>query len=47
MGIRPDLDCTAALDKVRDAIKDTVKREGIDSACLFTHSIDKAATYIP
>ena len=37
----------AALDKVRDAIKDTVKREGIDSACLFTHSIDKAATYIP
>lgn len=36
-----------ALDKVRDAIKDTVQREGIDSACLFTYNIDKAATYIP
>lgn len=36
-----------ALDKVRNAIEDTVKREGIDSACLFTSTIDKAATYIP
>ena len=37
----------AVLEKVRDAIKDTVKTEGIDSACLFTHKIEKAATYLP
>ena len=35
------------IEKVRDAIQDTVKSEGIESACLFSHSINKAATYIP
>lgn len=35
------------IDKVRAAIQDTIKSESIESACLFSHSINKAATYIP
>ncbi len=36
-----------ALDKVRDALESAINQEGIDSACLFTSAIEKAATYIP
>lgn len=36
-----------ALDKVRDAIKETIKANNINRACLFAHSIGKAATYLP
>lgn len=35
------------LEKVRDSIKETLGANNIKRACLFTHSINKAATYIP
>jgi nitrogen regulatory protein PII len=36
-----------ALDKVRDAIKETIQKNNIQRACLFAHEIGKAATYLP
>ena len=36
-----------ALEKVRDSIKNAVARDNISRVCLFTHTIHKAATYLP
>lgn len=36
-----------ALDKVRYAIKETIKENKINRSCLFAHGIGKAATYLP
>ena len=36
-----------ALEKVRNSIKEAVERDNISRVCLFTHSIHKAATYLP
>jgi nitrogen regulatory protein PII len=35
------------LEKVRDSIKEAIDANNIKRACLFTHSINKAATYLP
>ena len=36
-----------ALEKVRESIKDAAAKANIDRLCLFTHTIHKAATYLP